>query len=309
MSKNIGMIWGDAVSEEEKPFSKDYQNQDYQTYSEIAESKGLELFYSHYNWYEDGKLKKAFYWNGSEWEKVKDVRLDGAFDKFPFNDETEEVKEKLNEDLPVVNDFELEKFCKDKLRSAERLPEYFPDTASQEFLNDMIEEYEKVVVKPRFGHGGEDVNIVKSRKDLELDENVEYVVQEFVEASEVPIPGVSGKQHDLRVVFVNNEPVYTYVRMPEEEEGVSNVAKQGSITYIDLEDVPDEVMEAAREISEELEGYRPCLFSVDFIVSQSGRPYVLELNSKPGMYFSDSEGKEEYERPGIESLIEALSQL
>ncbi len=309
MSKNIGVIWGDALSDGDKPFSKDYQNRDYQTYSEIAEGKGLELFYGHYRWYKDGKLEKAFRWTGSEWEKVEDIALDGAFDKFPFNDDTEEIKEKLNDDLPVVNDFELEKFCKDKLRSAERLSEYFPDTSSQEFIDDMIDEYGRVVVKPRFGHGGEDVNIVESSEGLELKEDVEYVVQEFVEASEVPIPGVSGKQHDLRVVFVNNEPVYTYVRMPEQEEGVSNVAKQGSITYIDLEDIPEEVMEAAREISEELEGYRPCLFSVDFIISEEGRPYVLELNSKPGMYFSDGEGKEEYERPGIERLIEALSQL
>lgn len=309
MSKNIGMIWGNAVSQGNKPFSKDYQNQDYQTYSEIAESKSIELFYGHYSWYENGKLEKAFRWTGTEWEEVHDVELDGAFDKFPFNEETEKVKESLNMDLPVVNDFELEIFCKDKLKSAQRLQDYFPDTSGLGSLDEMLSEFDRVVVKPRFGHGGEDVNIVDSREKLDLDEDIEYIVQEFVEASEVPIPGVSGKQHDLRVVFVNNEAVYTYIRTPEEEEGVSNVAKQGSITYIDLEDVPDEVMSAAREISEELEGYRPCLFSVDFIISKEGRHYVLELNSKPGMYFSDSEGKEKYERPGIESLIEALSQL
>ena len=309
MTKKIGVIWGDALSEGLQPFGKDYQNRDYQSYSKIAEKKGLELFFGHYRWYQDGSLDKAFRWTGEEWEMVSDVGLDGAFDKFPFDEETEEVKERLNEDLPVVNNFELEKFCKDKLRSAERLSEYFPDTASQEFLEDMVDQYGRVVVKPRFGHGGEDVNIVESSEGLELKEDVEYVVQEFIEASEVPIPGVSGKQHDLRVVFVNNEPVYTYVRMPEQEKGVSNVAKQGSITYIDLEDVPEKVMEAAREISEELEGYRPCLFSIDFIISEKGRPYVLELNSKPGMYFSDSEGKEEYERPGVEALIDALADL
>jgi len=309
MTKNIGVIWGDAIGWEERPFGKHYQNRDYQTYSEVGKQKGLELFYAHYSWYRKGKLEKAFFWNGSEWEKIKNVDIDGAFDKFPFNEETEEVKEKLNEELPVVNDFELEKFCKDKLRSAEKFPEFFPSTASQEFLQDMIEEHGKVVVKPRYGHGGENVHIIESKEGLELEDDTEYVVQEFVEASEVPLPGVSGKQHDLRIVFVNNEPVYTYVRTPEEEDGVSNVAKQGSITYIGLEDVPGEVMESAREVSEKLEGYRPCFFSVDFIISKEGRPYILELNSKPGMYFSDGEGREEYERPGIERLVEALSQL
>lgn len=309
MSKKIGVIWGDSVSMGEKPFSKDYQNLDYKTYSEIAQSKGIELFFAHYKWYSEGKLEKAFRWTGSKWEKAKPVELDGAFDKFPFNEKTEGIKQEINRELPVVNDFELEKFCKDKLRSAEKLSEYFPETTSQEFLEDMIEEYGRVVVKPRFGHGGENVNIVESREQLDLEDDVEYIVQEFVEASEVPISEVSGKQHDLRVVFVNNEPVYTYIRMPEEEEGVSNVSKQGSIIYIDLEDVPDEVMKASRDVSEYLEGHRPCLFSVDFIVSEEGKSYVLELNSKPGMYFSDSEGKEKYERPAVESLIEALSQL
>lgn len=309
MTENIGVIWGDAVSEGEKPFGKDYQNRDYQSYSEIAERKGLELFYGHYSWYENGELKKAFRWTGSEWEMVSDISLDGAFDKFPFNEETEQVKKTLNSNLPVVNDFELEKFCKDKLRSAEEFPELFPDTASEEFLDDMIEEHGKVVVKPRFGHGGEDVHIVESSEGLELRDEVEYIVQKFVEASEVPLPGVEGKQHDLRIVFVDNKPVYTYVRTPQDEEEVSNVAEDGSITYIDLEDVPEEVMDAANEVSERLEGYRPCLFSVDFIVSEEGRPYVLELNSKPGMYFSDSEGEEEYERPGVEALINALAEL
>ncbi|MFB6174507.1 MAG: RimK family alpha-L-glutamate ligase [Candidatus Nanohalobium sp.] len=309
MTESIGVIWGDAISKGEKPFSKDYQNRDYQSYSEIAERKGLELFYGHYNWYGDGKLSKAFRWTGTGWELVSDVDLDGAFDKFPFNDETEPVKKALNADLPVVNDFELEKFCKDKLRSAEEFPEMFPDTSSEEFLEDMIEEHGKVVVKPRFGHGGEDVHIIESSEGLELEEDVEYVVQEFVKASEVPLPGVEGEQHDLRIVFVDNEPVYTYVRTPKSEEEVSNVAEDGSITYIDLENVPGEVMSLAREVSERLEGYRPCLFSVDFIISEEDRPYVLELNSKPGMYFSDSEGEEEYERPGVEALIDALTEL
>ncbi|MFB6115460.1 MAG: RimK family alpha-L-glutamate ligase [Candidatus Nanohalobium sp.] len=309
MTKNIGVIWGDAISWSDQPFEKDYQNRDYQKYSEIARERDVELFYAHYRWYENKKLEKAFRWNGEKWEKVEDVELDGAFDKFPFSEETEGLKKELNDELPVVNDFELEKFCKDKLRSAEEFPELFPDTASEEFLEDMLKTHGRVVVKPRYGYGGEDINIVESTEGLELEDEVEYIVQEFVEASKVPLPDVSGKQHDLRIVFVNNEPVYTYVRTPEDEEGVSNVAKDGSITYIDLEDVPDEVMDAAREVSRKLEGYQPCLFSVDFIVSREGRPYILELNSKPGMYFSDSEGKEEYERPGVEKLVEALSQL
>jgi glutathione synthase/RimK-type ligase-like ATP-grasp enzyme len=297
MAKKIAVIWGDALSEGDKPFQKDYQNSDYRIYSEIAEKKSLELLYGHYDWYEDGKLRKAFYWTGNEWEMVFDVSLDGVFDKFPFNEETESVKKALNRDLPVVNDFELEKLCKDKLKSSEEFPEFFPDTTSEEFLEDMIEEYGKVIVKPRYGHGGEDVNIVESSEDLKLKDDVEYVIQKFVKASGVPIPGVEGRQHDLRIVFVNNKPVYTYVRTPKDDDSVSNVAKQGSITYIDLEDVPEKVMNAAREISGRLEGYRPCLFSVDFIVS------------KPGMYFSDSEGKEEYERPGVEALIDALAEL
>lgn len=309
MTKNIGVIWGDAISWTDKPFEKSYQNRDYQEYSEIGRGKNLKLFFAHYKWYREGELEKAFFWNGSEWEKVEDVELDGAFDKFPYNEETEGLKKKLNEHLPVVNDFELEKFCKDKLRSAEEFSELFPDTASEEFLNDMLEEYGRAVVKPRFGHGGKDIHIVSSEDELNLDEDVEYIVQEFVEASEIPLPGVTGEQHDLRIVFVDNEPIYTYVRVPEEEDEVSNVAKEGSITYIDLEDVPDQVMSSAREVSDRLEGYRPCLFSVDFIISEDRTPYILELNSKPGMYFSDSEGEEEYERPGVEALIDALSEL
>lgn len=309
MKKKIGVIWGDAISWGEKPFGKDYQNRDYREYSEIASSKGVELFYAHYNWYKNGALEKAFIWNGNEWEKVENVELNGAFDKFPYSEETEDLKKNINEDLPVVNDFELEKFCKDKLRSAEEFPELFPDTASMEFLDNMLEEHGKVVVKPRFGHGGQDIHIVESEEELEPEDGVEYIVQEFVEASEIPLPGVTGQQHDLRIVFVDNEPIYTYVRVPEDEDEASNVAKDGSITYIELEDVPEEVLESAREVSERLEGYRPCLFSVDFIISKEGRPYILELNSKPGMYFSDSEGEEEYERPGVEALIDALSEL
>lgn len=309
MKKKIGVIWGDAISWNERPFGKGYQNRDYQEYSEIAREKNVELFYAHYDWYMDGSLKKAFRWDGSEWEKVENVEIDGAFDKFPYSEETESVKKQINSELAVVNDFELEKFCKDKLRSAEEFPDLFPDTASEEFIEDMIEEHGKVVVKPRFGYGGNDIHIVGSDEDLELEEDVEYIVQKFVEASEIPLPGVSGRQHDLRIVFVNNDPVYTYVRVPESDEGVSNVAKDGSIAYINLEDIPEDVMDSAMKVSERLEGYRPCLFSVDFIISEGGRPYILELNSKPGMYFSDSEGEEKYERPGVEALIDALSDL
>lgn len=307
--KKIGVIWGDELTGGQKPFDKEYQNKDYRVYSDLAGEKNVKLFYGHYSNYQDGKFAKAFLWNGDKWVIEEEVLLDGAFDKFPYNDETEEIKKELNKELPVINDFQLEKFCKDKLESAEKLSEYFPETRTHDSLEEMLQRHGKVVVKPRYGHGGEEVHIVESVSELEISEDIEYIVQKFVEASQVPIEGVSGEQHDIRIVFVNNEAVYSYVRTPEDEESASNVAKDGSITYVDLLDVPEEIRACAEQVSMELKGYRPCLFSVDLIVSSDGKPYVLELNSKPGMYFSDSEGREEYERPAVESLIKALSQL
>ena len=106
-------------------------------------------------------------------------------------------------------------------------------------------------------------------------------MQEFMDSS-LGIPGVVEGMHDLRVTVVNGEPINSFVRTPKSGSYLANTAQGGKGMSIDLEQVPDEVINMVYEIRDTFEKYRPSVFAADFINSPKGFRLV-ELNSRPGM--------------------------
>lgn len=306
--ENIGFLWDKEVEwDGENPFNGD-RSKDFAKYTEIGEEHGLKIFIAHYSWYRNGSLEKAFYWNGSSWEKVHDIELNGVYDKFKYTPETRKLKEKIAEETKIVNDVELEELCKDKLKTYETFPKYVPETrkASKHNLIEMLEENKKVVFKPRYGFAGEGVHIIESVEEFEEPEKVDnYILQEFIETEGIQELGVEGP-HDLRTIVIDGEiQDGNYVRVPDEGL-ISNISRGGDQVYVDKDELPEEIVEIIDDMRSEFECFQPAIFSVDFMLDNNGRPWIVELNSKPGTYYHHSVKDKEKEIPKIRNILRML---
>ena len=304
----VGFLWDAEVEwDREDPFGGD-RSKDFAKYTELGHEEGLKVYIAKYKWYEDGKLEKAFYYNGSDWEKVEDVGLDLVYDKFKFDRETRELKKDIFGEVGAVNDPELEEICKDKLKTYELFPNRIAETREATIQNasKMLEKYGMFVFKPRYGFAGHGVEVIEDLEDFEEPDNPEdFIVQRFIATDGYPDWGVEGP-HDLRTIVIDGEVQNgNYVRVPDEGL-ISNISRGGNQKYISRDELPEEVKEIIDEIIEEFEQYQPAIFSVDIMFDEDLKPWVVELNSKPGTYYHHEVKEKEKEVPKIKNILKML---
>lgn len=306
----VAFLWweNEVLWSRDKPFSKDWKCQDYAEYTEMLEEKDVKVVCGEYRWYSNGKMEKAFHWDGNEWRKVEEVELDGVYDLFRHDEEKYKLKKQMKDEVGILNDPEVAELCQDKLETYERFSRHMPETrkATRENVAELLEEHGKAIAKPRYGSSGEGISILESIEDFDRGEEEDLLVQRFISDAGIPDLGVEGA-HDLRILIVNDELVGSYLRIPGEDSELSNVAQGGSKRYLSLEDVPRGVKDIVDEVAGELEGYRPVIYTVDFMLAD--RPYIVELNSQPGVYYHGEGRKEEWERPWMEKVVDAIESL
>ena len=313
MADKVAVLWDEEVGwTQETPFGEDEEtDRDYEVYTELAWDQGIELLIGHYTWYSNGSLEKAWYYNGDSWVKKENVEINGVYDKFKFDDVTRELKKEMLDEVPVLNNFLLEEICKDKYMTYQRFPDYVPETriASEGAIIDMIEEYGKAVLKPRYDFGGRGIKVVEAVEEAdEIDYSEDYIVQAFVDSSQgIPSLDVDG-MHDLRAVLINDEIAEIYVRQPSDGY-LSNQHLGGNLTYFEPESYPQVARPILETVREEFEEFRPSIYTVDLIFDPEGQPWILELNSKPGIGFSRDQEQKEYEYPAMKKVVKALKEL
>lgn len=311
--KTIGVLWDEEVEWNQKTaFGNDeVTNQDYEVYTELAREEGVELYIGHYTWYNQGSLEKAWYYDGESWIKKENIEIDGVYDKFKFDEETRELKKQMLEEVSVLNNFRLEELCKDKLLTYQKFSEYVPETreASEESIQELIEDFGKAVLKPRYDFGGRGIKVVESIEEAsEVDYSEGYVVQGFIDSSRgIPELDIEG-MHDLRAILINDEIAEIYVRQPSEGY-LSNQHLGGTLTYISVDDYPEKARPVLEAVGEEFSEYSPSIYTVDLIFDGEGNPWILELNSKPGIGFAREQEQKEYEHPAMKKVVKALKDL
>jgi len=304
----VGFLWDSEVEWDRKdPFGGD-RSKDFAKYTELGHKEDLKVYIAKYKWYSDGKLEKAFYWGGSEWEKVEDVALDLVYDKFKFDGQTKELKKEIFDDVGSANDPELEEICKDKLKTYELFPDRIAETreATTENAAKMIEKFGMFVFKPRYGFAGHGVEIIEELEDFDEPDNPEgFIIQRFIPTDGYPPWNVEGP-HDLRTIVIDGEVQNgNYVRVPEEGL-ISNISRGGNQKYISRDELPEEVIDIIEEIKQEFEKYQPAIFSVDIMFDEDLKPWVVELNSKPGTYYHHEVKEKGKEVPKIKNILKML---
>lgn len=280
----------------------------------------------------EGNFKSYWLFQNKKWIKVnKPCFSELIFDKFsPVSEEQRKRRAILFSDSKVksFNSSKLLWLFFDKQKTYERLKSFAIPTVPiennrQESVDKAVDILkallrlhpnkndfsEKVVIKDRFGAGGNNiycVDVLKQKEEifdiLQKNKNTLFVLQPFVKFDK----GFNYKNYsgfiDIRVIFLRGKIIQVYIRIAKNREFRCNEHQGGSLVYISKKEAPKKVLDLAEKIVNVL-NERDSLYALDFIISNNGNVYLMEGNNGPGLDWNLSLKKNEQKAKKLIRLI------
>jgi glutathione synthase/RimK-type ligase-like ATP-grasp enzyme len=274
------------------------------------------------------------YWlfENDQWKKIaKPAYARIIFDKFSPSCEMAINSREVLFSSPAVKPFNspvLLKLFFDKYKTYQKLSDYaIPTVAVKEgnkkSLVMAIEELKKlaakqsrspdfseaIIMKDRFGAGGkhvykldQDNKIAAAIKIMKGDDRVDYVLQPFINFDQGFLFQGLPVSSDIRLIYLNGKVVQTYIRTAKEGDFRCNESQGGHLKYLNEKEIPDKVVNQANKIAKVLKEENS-LFTLDFLIGNSGRVYFLEGNTGPGLDWDLSSEENEIEAKKLIQLV------
>ncbi len=141
------------------------------------------------------------------------------------------------------------------------------------------------ILKDQFGSGGANIYLINDDADyvaLRTEHpTTSFILQPFIETSQSRFEEHTGRI-DLRAILLNGEIVQSFIRIAKAGEYRANAYRGGTLVYIDVDQIPEEVVSKVESIKQRLP-IADTVFALDFIQSNSGNYYLVEGNSMPGL--------------------------
>lgn len=293
--KNVVIVFGGNKKPSDPPFSRSQYQASYEELYPMAETAGFRLYRAPLSWF--NKEAQVFdqawaFEKGRGWYLATNVRPDLIEDRAKFSEGNQAEKIYLASRFPFFNDPEFTKIANSKYETSLLLPAYFKpyhrveDSFTLERELSTIEG-QYLVAKPEFGSGGKGVIIDTRENILRQKDELDYplILQEFIDSSH-GIPGITPGYHDLRLVFINDELIYSYIRIPKEGSLLANVAQGGSMEIIPAEKLPTSLLPIITDVQKAFARFPRKIYTIDLIFDELARPWIVELNTMPGVYFA-----------------------
>jgi glutathione synthase/RimK-type ligase-like ATP-grasp enzyme len=253
---------------------------------EISKQADAYVAVGYENYPEPLLFSEAFLYLGDgKFQKVPEViTADVVLDRsakisFPGQSDLENQK--------VLNASDFKKLCNNKWEFYQMFPDFCPKTLFASDKPTLVEILKglpterQYVVKPFNGLKGKGIEfgLPGELKDYQME--VPVLIQEFKETSG-GVPGLTKGRHDLRVAVVDCQIVWATIRQPDGDNLLANVAQGGSITEIEIPDIPESVIPIVSHMTKVFrEKYHNPLFAVDFGF-EDGKPFIYEINDQIG---------------------------
>lgn len=295
----IGIVYTSNDWNQSEPFENDEMQASYERlYEYAAEQYGTTLYRMSMQWYKNGAFDRAWTWDGKKWRKIrKRIKADLYYDKVSMMYEYLPFKKEFGEENMVINPMELDMLASDKLLTNVLFKDIVPATyavSTQKELRDGLAKIRtrKAVLKPRMGYGGHGIIIEPKSKLKNRRPRVSSILQPYIDTS-AGIPGLFNTTHDLRVNVAGTKPVMTYIRTVAPGTELCNISQGGGIVFLPVSKLPKSVKPLLKQISKTFEMFPYKFYGADFFF-ENGKPYLVELNTKPNMVYF--EGNLEQER-------------
>ena len=296
--KKVLILFGKSNWRKSQPFKNmDYQYS-YEYFYTLCKENEIQMYRASYEWYDYEKniFKYAWIYEGgnANWKRVKNIKPDLIYDKTKARLEIYFKKELIHQKYPFINNLEFTRLIDDKLTTSLLLSRWSKKSwlvESKKEAADILPQIKssRVVFKPLIESGGKGVQILL-KKDVLKKGNIfgPFLAQEFIDSSK-GVPGFSRGVHDLRLVIVNEKIIYAYIREPKKGSLLANLAQGGSLTIVPLKKVPASLKPIIKQANQIFETFLPRIYAIDFMFDEKKKPWVVELNSMPGLYFTPDE--------------------
>lgn len=279
MNKKIAVFFK-APNSKDYPFNEEEYWVAYQELDAEIRALGAEFFIVRDNktYLGDGKFSKSWQFKNGNLIETGEIQIDKIYDKGGFKNDGK---------IPVLNNEIINRICnEDKWETYTLFKKNCPKTIlvknEKEFLGALAElDGDKKVIKPIDGSGGKGVFIGDDKYLKSCPKKFPILTQEFLDTSE-GIPEIYKGIHDLRIVFINDDLIYSFYRTPPKGKLLANVAQGGSLAFISKDKIPKSAIKIANKVNTVLSQYGDRVFSIDFGFVK-GIPKIIELNSMVGL--------------------------
>lgn len=252
----------------------------------LAKKQDLHFILTDFRSFQDSYFKNSWLFDGKKWNKSGKFKPDVIYDKSKTDFEKISIKLAVAEKIPIVNNPIFDLICENKFLSYLYFKKYSPETfiLNRKNLNKILKEIKTklIVTKPIWGSGGKDVKIIPHQNLKQIKKG--QIVQEFIDSSQGIKKIVKGA-HDLRIVIIDGEISYSYLRIPKRGTLIANIQQGGKMTNLENFQIPSAAKKIAKEVDKQFQDFLPRIYTIDLIFDKQQKPWLLELNSKPGIYF------------------------
>lgn len=296
MAKKVLILFSGTREEMATPFVSDNSRVSYEYFFKLSEQAGIKLYRAPYQWYDNnsGIFKYAWEFEKDTWNKVSYIQPDLIYDKTTTTPKTDRIKELVQKHCPVINDPIFTRILNDKINTSLIFPQWSKKSWLIRNEEDFVQHLphittSKVVLKPLTGSGGRGIEILEKDaiKQTPCFDRL-YLMQDFIDSSK-GVPGVNSSTHDLRLVFVNDILIYSYIREPKKGSLLANVAQGGTLTILSNEKIPLSINPIIAHANQAFATFDPRIYTIDIMFDENNFPWVVELNSMPGLYFDSNE--------------------
>lgn len=248
-------------------------------------------------WFRRTHFDRFWTWQNGAWQKIKrPIRPDIILDKTLFTYGDVQRKVAIGNQFLTVNPWELDMIASDKLLTnitfAPLTPPTFLIKKSADIPAALAKiQTKKIVLKPRLGFGGKGIQIMPRAQARKIQPHHLMLAQPLI-ATDQGIPGLYRGVHDFRIIFAGDKPMIAYIRTPAPGTLLCNISQGGGVIFVPTSKIPTALKPAWQYILDTLKIFPYKIFSVDFFFGK-GRPYLVELNTKPIMYFPPAFKKEQ----------------
>ncbi|MDD5396933.1 MAG: ATP-grasp domain-containing protein [Candidatus Moranbacteria bacterium] len=292
--KNIVTIYYGDDWDKEIPIKNEATRKSFENWHKKSFEQGVEMYRSSVKWYDavSGVFKKAWIFRDGKWHKIeKDIRADLIYDKVggAHNYELHDLKMRMLENSKVFNVPLFQTFLNNKISQYVMFGEFMPKTflaLNDEEFYQCIEKIisGKVVIKKIYGSGGFGVSIEEKGQLNQEKREYPVLIQEFIQSTG-GIPGFSpkGVVADLRMVYFNHKFSYALSRVAKGDSLFTNFHQGATAVMVPVEKIPEDAKRIVQKIVEKLHIFPKALYSIDLMFSDDGKPFVIEMNTTPGL--------------------------
>lgn len=275
------------------------------------------------------------YWTyqGDEWiPNNHPCRAKQIFDKFsPKDDESITLRHLLfsQSQIKSFSSYTLFKLFFDKQKTYRQFEQYaIPTVALEHNTLDSIKKActslsklvqssphpqdfgHEIILKDRYGAGGRHIYKFKDNAYRAMEQailsspHLSFIMQPLVKFDRGFTHQNQLVSTDIRLIYLKGKIISSYIRIAKAGDFRCNQHQGGSLAYLKPRSLPPAVLHQSKQIAAKL-NKKSSLFTLDFLVSNSGHAYLLEGNTGPGLTWDPSD---EIDKNRSKKLVRQIAQ-